>query len=285
MTQHALATGDARPLVIKIGGSTLEEQRAHPELWLALAGLAKQEHAQGRGGLVLVHGGGKAADRLLTQLGFTTQRQEGIRITPSDQMDIIAAVLAGSVNKSLVGSLLAANARPVGLCLGDGGAIATARSQRYTFDAGRVGEVLGPQANGTGDAKLLRLLLAQGYLPVLSSIGIDAEGGLLNINADDAAAGVAVVLAARALVLMTDVAGVKDEQGAIVPRLDEAAILSMIDRGTIHGGMIPKVRAALAASQAAHAPVIIVDGSRPGALAQWIAGEAVGTRIVARGVQ
>lgn len=275
---EGLALPGSGPVIVKIGGTTLEAQSSQRNLWTALAGMARRE-GEVSGGVVLVHGGGKAADALLTQLGFTTTRRGGIRITPPDQMQHIASVLAGSVNKALVGSLLAAGGKPVGLCLGDGGAIATRVATHYDFDPGRVGEVIPAVPGAVGDGALLTLLVERGYLPVLCSIGIDAHGALLNINADDAAAGVAGVLGASAVVLLTDVAGVMDAQGRVMPQLDRDAIEGLIATGVIYGGMIPKVRAALEASRTANAPVVILDGNRPEALAEWIQGKPVGTRI------
>ena len=147
-------------IIIKIGGTTLEEQRSQPTLWRSVAQVADTLHASSSGGVVLLHGGGKAVDRHLAKLGFTTERREGIRITPPDQIEQIAAILAGSVNKGLVGTLLAAGARPVGLCLGDGNCLPTRKATRYSFDPGRVGEII-----PGGDAKLLRLLVQQGVYP------------------------------------------------------------------------------------------------------------------------
>ncbi|MFZ4429526.1 MAG: acetylglutamate kinase [Phycisphaerales bacterium] len=267
-TTTALGHG---PIIIKIGGTTLEEQRSQPGLWKSVAALARR-HA---GGVILVHGGGKAVDRHLAKLGFSTERREGIRITPEDQVEQIAAVLAGSVNKSLVGSLLAAGAMPVGLCLGDGDAVPTRKATRYAFDPGRVGEMA-----GGGDGRLLHTLVREGFLPVLCSIGIDREGGFLNVNADDAAAGAATLLGASALVLLTDVPGVLDAEKRVIPELDAAAIESLVQRGVISGGMIPKVRAALEASSASGAPVVILDGNAPAALEAWIDAKPVGTRIL-----
>src|SRR5690606_32295514 len=196
-----------------------------------------------------------------------------IRITPPELVAEIAAVLAGRVNKLLVGAIQTAGIPAVGLCLGDGDALHTAKAQSLGFDAGRVGEVTG------GEARLLRILLAEGFLPVLCSIGLDADGRLLNINADDAAAGVARVLNARALVLLTDVPGILDEDGVRIEHTSAAEIEGLIARGTIHGGMIPKVRAATSAAAAAQAPAIIASWKAPGDLLAIARGEPAGTLI------
>lgn len=263
------------PIVIKIGGTALEQHASAPRMWQALADL-HQRRPRGQG-VVLLHGGGKAVDAHLARLGFVTERREGIRITPPDQLDQITAVLAGLINKSLVGRLCAVGARAVGLCLGDGGAVQTVKTTRFSFDPGRVGEVVASRANDT----LLHVLLRAGFLPVLSSIGIDAEGRFLNVNADDAAAGVAAVLGASSLVLMTDVPGLLDARQEVVPEANAAVVESMIAAGEITGGMIPKARAALDAAGALGAPVTILDGTHPDPIARWAAGETIGTRFSA----
>ena len=265
-----------KPLVVKIGGATLEAQREHPTLWRALLAM----HERHAGGVVLVHGGGKAVDRLLDKLGMKTERREGIRITPPEQMDVIAGVLAGSVNKSLVGAINAAGAgraRAVGLCLGDGTGIRTRRTTKLGFDPGCVGEVDTDAAQpSTG---LLRELLRLKFLPVVACIGIDDTGGLLNINGDDAAAGIARVLGASALVLLTDVPGVKGADDKVVPELSAAQAASLIKDGVISGGMVPKVRSALETAGATGAPVVILSGE-PAHFEAYLRGEPVGTRIL-----
>ncbi len=267
----------AGPVVIKVGGSTVEDRQGAPKLWAAIAGL----HRTHAGGVVVVHGGGRAVDRHLERLGIVSERREGIRITPADQLDEIAGVLAGRVNKGIVGQFLGLGVRAVGLCLGDGGAVPTAKSTRYAFDPGRVGEVLerhGGAADGPG---LLELLIGNRFLPVLSSIGIDREG-FLNVNADDAAAGVAALLGAGALVLMTDVAGILDGNRELVREADPAGIERLIASGEISAGMIVKARAAAHTAARIGAPVVILSGAGPDALEAWCRGEPAGTRVLPR---
>lgn len=253
----------AAPQVVKVGGGLLEAD-AGPA---AIADLAASLR---RGGIVLVHGGGLAVDRHLAALGFATARREGIRITPPEQMDAIAGVLAGTVNKRLVAALRTAGLPAAGMCLGDGG-IAACRTRRGAFDAGCVGEVAG------GEGGLLRVLLAAGYLPVVSSIGIGEDGELLNLNADDAAAGLARILGARELVLLTDTPGVRGRDGVTLPQLDGEAIADGIAEGWIAGGMVAKVRGALAAAEAAGIPARIASWRDPQSLC---AEDASGTRIL-----
>lgn len=248
-------------VVIKIGGSTLEDIGRLGELWKALTRLP---------GVVIVHGGGKAVDGLLKKLGMPVERRNGLRVTPPDQMELIAGVLAGSVNKQLVGALNAAGGKSVGLCLGDGGMV---ECRRMSEELGRVGEVTG------GKCDLLKTLLAGGYQPVVSSIGIDAAGGLLNVNADDAAAGIAGAIRARRLVLLTDVPGIKGGDGQVRAKLTATQVEAMIASGEITGGMIVKARSAVAAAKSTGAAVVIVSGETPEGLMKLMNGETVGTTI------
>jgi len=257
--------------IVKIGGSTLDDMGTLAPLWRALASLSE------RMGVVIVHGGGKAVDALLARLGLPVERREGLRVTPDDQIDLIAGVLAGTVNKRLVGAFNAAGGRAVGLCMGDSGVAECRRLTRTVtgtpVDVGCVGEMTG------GDGALPATLLRAGFVPVISSIGIDASGRLLNINADDGAAGLAGAMGASALVLMTDVPGIKDGSGAVCPRLTPGRITGMIASGEVSGGMIPKSRAA-AHVVAHHGVRVVILGADPSHLMAWIGGGSVGTEIV-----
>jgi len=147
------------------------------------------------------------------------------------------------------------------------------------IDLGLVGEV-SPARRSASHRSLLDVLVGEGFLPVLSSVGIDQTGSLLNVNADDGAAGVALHAGASMLVLMTDVPGILDEHKHIIPEANGAAIDQLIARGVISGGMIPKARAATAAATMIGAPVIILSGNDPASLADWSAGRSVGTRVL-----
>jgi acetylglutamate kinase len=194
-------------------------------------------------------------------------------------MDVVAGVLAGRVNKAVVGAINAAairsgaGTRAVGLCLGDGGAFEARKLHREDVDLGRVGELSG------GEGVLVKTLLRDGYLPVLSTIGIDAEGKTLNINADDAASGVATMLGASGLVLLTDVAGVLDSEKRVIPTLTGQEIEDLIARGVIAGGMIPKTRGAALVARALQGPVTILSGD-PESLEAFLAGRPTGTSVM-----
>jgi acetylglutamate kinase len=259
------------PLVIKIGGAGVDEPGKAAALWRAL----EEAHRALGGQLVLVHGGGRAVDQHLDRLGMATERREGIRITPDDQIPEIVAVLAGRVNKALVGAIHASTGlRAVGLCLGDGRAVQSVKAEHYAFDPGRVGTVSG------GDGLLLNTLMGAGFLPVLCTIGLDEDGRPLNINGDDGAAGVAAITHARGLVLLTDVAGILGDDGSLIGQITGPEIAALIDRGTIRGGMIPKATAAARAAEAAGAPAIIASWNNPADLVRIARGEPAGTRVL-----
>jgi acetylglutamate kinase len=256
-----------KTFVIKLGGALLDEPQAHAPAFDALATCLRAAPA------VVVHGGGKAVDRQLDRLGMPSRKQDGIRVTPPEQMDQITGVLAGCMNARLVGLLLARGVRAVGLTLGDAGVTRARVTTRYAFDAGRVGEIT------SGDPGLLHTLLQAGFTPVLSSIALDSHGETLNVNADEAAAALARLLPAERLVLLTDVPGVKDGSGRVVPRLDATRTRAMIDSGEITGGMVAKVRGALEAAESAGVPVLVAGWNEPAALARLTHADAPGTRF------
>jgi len=259
------------PFVIKLGGALMDSPSA-------LAAVAQQialMHAAQPGCVVVVHGGGKAVDRQLAALGMTTERRDGIRITPPDQVLQISGVLSGQVNAQLVACMIAAGACACGLRLSDTGLANCERATHFGFDPGCVGSIHG------GDPRGLAALLAAGVLPVISSIGTSSSGELLNVNADDAAAAVATILRARGLVFLTDVPGVLDAQRSIIPNLDAAAIERLILDGTVTGGMIPKVRGALDTAASTGVAVTIAGWNDPSALSNLLTGGVAGTRITA----
>ncbi|MBI2382291.1 MAG: acetylglutamate kinase [Gammaproteobacteria bacterium] len=254
-----------QPLVIKLGGALIDEPGVRAEL----VGKLKALHASGQR-FVLVHGGGKAVDAQLAKLGLKSEKRNGLRVTPKEHIEQIVGVLAGQMNAQLCASLLDSGIPAVGLSLADGG---TTYAEALP-ELGFVGRVK------PGNAALLSVLLASGFVPVLSSIA-QGEGECLNVNADDAAEAVASLLGAQALVLLTDVAGVLDGRGQCLPRLDRSAIDQLIAAGTIKGGMTPKVLAAHKASAISGAPVLITHWRRADALAGLRQGQAMGTLIVA----
>ncbi|MBK7406556.1 MAG: acetylglutamate kinase [Phycisphaerales bacterium] len=263
------------PIVVKLGGRALDEASSRPALWDALATLAKSAP----GGLVLVHGGGGAVDAHLARLGLTSERRAGLRVTPESEIAEVVAVLRGVVNTQLVGLLEARGAPSAGLGLSDGGACRCEKHAPDGIDLGRVGRVA---PRGGADGALWRTLLGAGVTPVLSSIGLDHMGRPLNVNADDAALGVAQILCAGALVLLTDVPGILDGDKRLIEEIDTDGIESLIASGVISGGMIPKARAAAGAAEASGVPTIIASWDAPERLAPLASGGRAGTRVVSR---
>jgi len=258
------------PLVVKLGGALLDDAARFPGVFDALA----RVHQLHSGGLVIVHGGGKAVDRQLARLGMQTERREGIRITPPEVVEQVTAVLAGAMNTQLLGLLLSRGVSAVGLTLSDGHLSRAVKTSRFSFDPGRVGELV------DGDGGLVKHLLAGGFLPVLSSIAVCEAGGFLNVNADDAAAQLAGIVGASGLLLLTDVPGVKGTDGAVIAEIDEATADALIADGTVTGGMIAKVRGAVDAANRAGVPVVIAPWADPAALEALAAGASAGTRVV-----
>ena len=256
-------------IVVKIGGSTLG---AHDTTLEDLVALQREG-----GAVVVVHGGGPVVTEWLKVHGAGTTFVRGLRVTDAASLEVVVAVLAGLVNKQLAGALNALGGRAVGLSGADGPTIlAEVREPDY----GRVGAVCEVRTD------LLRQLVAGSYLPVLSSIGFDVRAAspdeaLLNINADTVAGEVAAALDADRLVFLTDVPGVMDAGGAVRARLSTTEAQTLVQAGTIGGGMIPKVEACLYAA-AAGADALIIDGREPHALLAAVRGTELGTRVGSR---
>ncbi|MBX3376876.1 MAG: acetylglutamate kinase [Phycisphaeraceae bacterium] len=263
------------PLIIKIGGAGVDDPLSQSPLWHAL----QQAHDILQGQLILIHGGGRAVDQHLDRLNIKTDRRDGLRITPSDLMPEITAVLAGRVNKALIAAIQTATRGSlpcVGLTLGDGfGSINCERIS--TPDLGQVGRI---SSTSPGTGRLFHTLLAARYLPVIATIGLDNHGQLLNINADDAASGIARIMHARNVILLTDVPGILDKSKSLIPQVDATAIDRLIADGTISGGMIPKAKAALAAAQAANIPTTIASWNNPDDLIRLARGHQIGTQVL-----
>ena len=246
-----MSTPRTAPIVVKIGGSLLDEPNARSTFVRRVAAATES--------MVLVHGGGAAVDRHLARIGITTERVDGIRITPPTVVPEIAGVLAGQVGTMLVSDLRRAGATAIGLRLGDEPGIDVVPLGAH-FDPGAVGTV------GDGTAPLIQAALELGHTPVIASIGFLSDGTPVNVNADDAAAGVARALDAQALLLLTDVAGVLDRDGATLPRLAAGDVDRLVAEETIRGGMIPKIRGAVATATAIGRPVVIGHWNDPNVL-------------------
>ena len=241
--------------VYKVGGPALED----PGLTAPLA----DEVRRGGGYAVLVHGGGRAVDRLLKALKIESRFIDGRRETSPEAMDVVEMVLSGLANKALAAGLTAAGVPAVGLSGRDGGLVRA----RLEPNLGRVGV---PERV---DVAPIRALWNGGFLPVVSPVANGALGESVNVNADEAALGIARAVGATTLVYLSDVDGVRIGDRA-VETLAPAEMQARIDDGTITGGMALKVRVALAASAAGIPEVVIAGKAR-------LLGGFPGTRIVA----
>lgn len=216
-------------LVLKIGGNEIDDANF-------LAGLA-HAIAQMRETPVVVHGGGKAIADLQLKFGLTPHFVEGLRVTDDASLAIAEMVLSGRVNKRIVIALLNAGADALGLSGIDRGLVRVEKMNHPSGDLGRVGRVVSVRA------QVLRDFVAQKIVPVVSPISLGAQGAY-NVNADAVACAIAAALNADAVVFVTNVAGVlQDDQ--IIPTLTPHQAEALIKSKIIFGGMIPKVRAAL----------------------------------------
>jgi len=256
--------------VVKLGGALLDDSAALAATIDSICAL----HTARPGSVIVVHGGGSSVDRHLARLGMPTEKRDGIRLTPPEQMIEISAVLSGRVNTTIVAELLARGSSAVGLSLADGFLTSSITTTRYSFNPGRVGEVVG------GDAKLVHTLLNAGFLPIISSVAVDAGGDLLNVNADDAAAAIARIVGATRLIFLTDVSGVLDQDGALISKITAPEVATLIEQGVIYGGMIPKINNALATATETGVCVVIAGWRDKNILARLADGESVGSTIL-----
>jgi acetylglutamate kinase len=216
---------------------------------------------------VVVHGGGNEVERWGRRLGLVPRTHDGLRVTDPETLEVVVAVLGGLVNTRLVAALVAAGRSAVGLTGADGRMLSL---RRRDATLGEVGEVLG------ADPTLLQVLVENRRLPVVASVGVDDEGSLLNVNADEAAGAIAASRGGL-LLLCTDVPGVLRD-GRVVDRLDATAAERMLEDGSASAGMRPKLRAALIAARA-DCEVRIVDGRAGPNLARALDGTGAGTMV------
>ena len=248
-----------KTFVIKIGGEVAHD---HQHLYDFCEEVALCSQVGIR--VVVVHGGGKQATDMSEKLGIEAKMINGRRVTDENTLDIAKMVYAGKINVEILSSLRKAGIATVGLSGVDGNLISARRrppkkvvnqetGHEEWIDFGHVGDI---EAVNT---RVLELLLDGGFLPVVSSLGDDGEGHVLNINADTVAANLARELGAEKLILASNVEGIMNE-GKLVSRLSEADVADYLERGIIKGGMIPKTQEALAAMRAGVSSVHIISG-------------------------
>ena len=263
-------------MVIKYGGNAMTEPAlqaafAQDVVMLQLLGIRP----------VVVHGGGPQIEAALKRLGLQGAFIQGMRVTDAATMQAVEWVLSGEVQQQIVGLIKQAGGKAVGLSGRDGGlmqaeklALPDPANPGAFIDLGQVGDIV------EVDTTILRTLQDAGCIPVISPIGVGAHNESYNINADVVAARMAVALQAEKLLMLTNISGVLDGSGQLMPRLSAAQIDAMVADGTISGGMIPKISGALDAAKSGVKAVHIVDGRVPHVLLlEILTGQAFGTMI------
>lgn len=222
--------------------------------------------------VILVHGGGPEISAMLKKLSIASHFENGLRVTDDDTMEVVQMVLAGKVNKSLAADLSALGGRAVGLCGIDGGLIKVHQKNEKLGHVGEIDEI---------NTKILDDLLDGGFIPVISSIGIDDDGNPYNINADTAAAKIAAALHAESMVVMSNINGVlrdKDDENSLISQMSLADAEELKKSGIIAGGMIPKVDCCTNAVKEGVKKVFIINGEIPHAiLIELLTDEGLGT--------
>ncbi|MDR5906297.1 acetylglutamate kinase [Franzmannia qiaohouensis] len=234
---------------------------------------------------VVVHGGGPQIGDLLAKLKIESRFVNGMRVTDAETMDVVEMVLGGLVNKGIVNLINQAGGKAIGLTGKDGSQIRARQLKVHhqtpemtapeIIDIGHVGEV------EHVSTELIEMLAERDFIPVIAPIGVDQEGHSYNINADLVAGKVAEALCAEKLMLLTNVAGLMNAEGEVVTGLSTEQVDALIADGTIHGGMLPKIRCALEAVKGGVASAHIIDGRVPHAtLLEIFTNAGVGTQIL-----
>jgi acetylglutamate kinase len=213
---------------------------------------------------VVVHGGGPQIGDMLKRLGIKSEFAAGLRITDAATIEIVEMVLAGSINKQIVGFINEAGGKAVGLCGKDGNMVLARKVTRTMIDPGsNIEKVVDLGFVGEPhkvDVTVLNQILGRELIPVLAPVATSAEGGTFNVNADTFAGAIAGALHAKRLLLLTDVPGVLDKSKSLIKELSVDDARRLIADGTISGGMIPKVETCIYALEAGVEGVVILDG-------------------------
>ena len=233
---------------------------------------------------VVVHGGGPQIGQMLDKLGIKSEFKDGLRVTDQKTVEVVEMVLAGSINKQIVGFINEAGGRAVGLCGKDGNMVKARKVTRTTrdkdsniekaIDLGYVGEP------DKVDTTVLEQILGRELIPVLAPVAAGVDGGTFNVNADTFAGAIAGALKAKRLLLLTDVPGVLDKNKKLIEQLSLKEARKLIADGTISGGMIPKVETCIDALERGVEGVVILDGKVPHAvLLELLTDHGAGTLI------
>ncbi len=256
---------DEEIVVVKYGGHAMGQEQSAREFARDIV-LLEQTAINP----VVVHGGGPQIGDMLNRLGIRSEFAAGLRITDAAAIEVVEMVLAGSINKQIVGFINAAGGKAIGLCGKDGNMVRARKISRSVVDPqsniekvvdlGFVGE---PE---NVDITVLNQLLGRELIPVLAPLATSAEGATYNVNADTFAGAIAGALEAKRLLLLTDVPGVLDKSQALIPELSADQARRLIADGTISAGMIPKVETCIYALEQGVEGVVILDGKVPHAV-------------------
>ena len=265
-----------KTMVIKYGGNAmtdpeLQQDFAEDVVLLKLVGINP----------VVVHGGGPQIEQALNRLGKKGQFIQGMRVTDAETMEVVEWVLAGEVQQDIVGLIHHAGGKAVGLTGRDGGLIRARKLKMLDHkdpsiehDVGQVGDIVAI------DPSVVKALQDDAFIPVISPIGFGENNESYNINADVVASRLATVLQAEKLVMLTNIPGVLDKAGQLLPELTPQQIDALIADGTISGGMLPKLAGAIDAAKAGVNAVHVVDGRVPHSmLLEILTDQAYGTMI------
>ncbi|HEY7978324.1 MAG TPA: acetylglutamate kinase [Rhizomicrobium sp.] len=270
---------EGRNIVVKYGGHAMEngvsENFAQDIVLMKMTGIDP----------IVVHGGGPQIGQMLARLQIPSTFVDGLRVTDQAAIEVVEMVLTGTINKQIVTGINAAGGRAVGISGKDGNLVIAKKLERMKMDPktlqsrpvdlGFVG--VPEKVNG----EVLSTIINSDLIPVVAPIGVGSKGETYNINADTVAGAVAGAMSAARLLLLTDVEGVLDREGKLIPKLNVAEARALIADGTISGGMIPKIETAIDAVEAGVSGAVILDGRIPHVLLLELFTEhGAGTMIV-----
>jgi acetylglutamate kinase len=252
---------DESIIVVKYGGHAMGEEASERDFARDMV-LLEQSGVNP----VVVHGGGPQIGAMLERLGIKSRFSGGLRVTDKATVEIVEMVLAGSINKQIVGAINAQGGRAIGLCGKDGNMVTARKVTRAPGASGEVEDFVDLGYVGEPDRidmKVLKQILGRELIPVLAPISQGADGETYNVNADTFAGAIAGALGAKRLLLLTDVPGVLDRNKNLIKELRADDIRELIADGTITGGMIPKVETCIYALERGVEGVVILDGKIP----------------------
>jgi len=256
---------DEETIVVKYGGHAMGEESMARDFARDIV-LLEQTAINP----IVVHGGGPQIEAMLRKVGVTSQYEAGLRVTDEQTLEIVEMVLAGSINKQMVGYINAAGGKAIGLSGKDGNMVIARKLTRTVVDPdSHIEKVVDLGFVGEPDKldmTVLTQILGRELIPVLAPVAAAANGGTYNVNADTFAGAIAGALKAKRLLLLTDVPGVLDRSKTLIKQLSADEARRLIADGTISGGMIPKVETCIDALERGVEGVVILDGKVPHAV-------------------